>query len=317
MRSELPAGSGARAATGRRRRGDPLDGVLLLDKPPGMTSNAALQAAKRLLDAAKAGHTGTLDPLATGLLPICFGEATKFSGYLLDADKAYTARLRLGVRTSTGDAEGEPLETLPVAIDASRLDAALTRFRGEIDQIPPMHSALKLDGRPLYEYARAGIELERAPRRVMIHDLEWRDLAGDEVTLDVRCSKGTYVRVLAEDVGAALGCGAHLVALRRTAIGPFRVDDAVTLDQLADRAPDARRRDLRPIDALAASLPEARIAASDAAAFRQGQAVPGRARPDESVRVYADGRFLGVAEGCPDGRLQPRRVVVPAAARDS
>lgn len=313
MRSELPPGSGARASTGRRRRGEPVDGVLLLDKPQGMTSNAALQSAKRLLDAAKAGHTGTLDPLATGLLPLCFGEATKFSGYLLDADKAYTARLKLGVRTSTGDAEGETLEVRPVAVDERALEDAVARFRGAIEQVPPMHSALKRDGRPLYEYARAGVEVEREARRVTIHSLAWRDLANDEVTIEVACSKGTYVRVLAEDIGATLGCGAHLTALRRTAIGPFRVADAVTLDVLADLAPEARRGVLRSIDSLIQGLPEVGVALALADAFRQGRPVPGVARPGMPVRVYAEGRFLGVAEALPDGRLQPRRVVVPAS----
>jgi tRNA pseudouridine55 synthase len=311
MRSELPSGSGLRASTGRRRRGQPVDGVLLLDKPQGMTSNAALQSAKRLLDAAKAGHTGTLDPIATGLLPLCFGEATKFSGYLLDADKAYTARLKLGVRTTTGDSEGETMAVRPVAVDVARLNAALERFRGDIDQIPPMHSALKREGRPLYEYARAGVEVERAARRVTIHSLIWRDLAGDELTIDVVCSKGTYVRVLAEDIGEALGCGAHLVALRRTAIGPFRAADAMTLDALAGLATEERRDALRPIDSLIGRLPEVRVAGALAEAFQRGQAVPGGARPGETVRVYADDRLLGVAEGLPDGRLQPRRVVLP------
>jgi tRNA pseudouridine55 synthase len=314
MRSELPPGSGTRASTGRRRRGAPIDGVLLLDKPTGMTSNAALQSAKRLFGAAKAGHTGTLDPLASGLLPLCFGEATKFSAYLLDADKAYTARLKLGVRTSTGDSEGHVLETRPVAVDAARLDAALPAFRGKIDQVPPMHSALKREGRPLYEYARAGVELEREPRRVTIHGLEWRDLAGDEVTVDVRCSKGTYVRVLGEEIGEALGCGAHLVALRRTGIGPFDVACAVTLDAIAEAAPENRQRVLRPIDCLVDRLEAMRLAPTLAEAFVRGQAVPAAARSGGTVRVYADGRFLGVAEALPDGRLQPRRVVVAAAA---
>jgi len=313
MTSELPSGSGARASTGRRRRGEAIDGVLLLDKPQGMTSNAALQSAKRLLDAAKAGHTGTLDPLATGLLPLCFGEATKFSGYLLDADKAYTARLKLGVRTTTGDAEGEALAVRPVAVDAAGLDVALEGFRGEIDQVPPMHSALKRDGRPLYAYARAGVEVERDARRVTIYDLAWRDLANDEVTIDVTCSKGTYVRVLAEDIGTALGCGAHLVALRRTRIGPFRIEDSVDLDALADCEAAERRRLLKPIDTLIGALPAVRLAVGPAAdAFRRGQAVPAGARPGDLVRVYADTVFLGVGEGLPDASVQPRRVVVPA-----
>jgi len=192
----------------------------------------------------------------------------------------------------------------------------VARFRGDIEQIPPMYSALKRDGRPLYEYARAGVEVDRAPRRVVIRSLAWRDFADDEFTIDVRCTKGTYVRALAEDIGAALGCGAHLVALRRTAIGPFRVDDALTLDVFGALPQEDRRAALRPIDALIAGLPEVRIAATHAEAFRQGQVVPGAARTGASVRVYADGGFLGVGEGLPDGRLQPRRVVVPAIEAD-
>ena len=204
-----------------------VDGVLLLDKPRGLSSNHALQKAKRLFNAAKAGHTGTLDPMATGLLPLTFGEATKFSQMLLDADKSYEATVTLGVVTDTGDAEGQVLERQSVTADAQDIAAALNAFRGEIEQIPPMYSALKRDGRPLYEYARAGIELERAPRRVVIHALEMLDggLDGSSFGFRVRCSKGTYVRTLAMDIGRALGCGAHLSALRRTAIGPFGLDE--------------------------------------------------------------------------------------------
>lgn len=301
----------ARAA--RRGRGEPIDGVLLLDKPPGMTSNAALQAAKRLLAAAKAGHTGTLDPLASGLLPLCFGEATKLSGYLLDADKAYTARVALGARTTTGDAEGEVVETRPVAVDAAKLEAALARFRGRIEQVPPMHSALKRDGRPLYDYARAGVDVPREPRAVTIASLEWRDLAPDGVTLDVVCSKGTYIRVLAEDLGAALGCGAHLAALRRTGVGPFDIAGSVTLDALAALPLPARRAALRPADSLVAALPAVELEAGGAAAFRHGQPIPGAARGTGTRRVYCGGRLLGVGEAGGDGVLRPRRVLVDAA----
>ncbi|KAB2921992.1 MAG: tRNA pseudouridine(55) synthase TruB, partial [Dechloromonas sp.] len=196
-----------------------VDGVLLLDKPLGLTSNDALQKARRLFSAAKGGHTGTLDPAATGLLPLCFGEATKFSADLLDADKTYEAVVQLGVTTDSGDAEGQVVATAPVTVGEAEVRQALPRFTGAIEQIPPMHSALKRNGRPLYELARKGIEVERAPRAVTIHGLELLDFAGDRLTLRVRCSKGTYIRVLAADLGQALGCGAHLVGLRRTAVG--------------------------------------------------------------------------------------------------
>src|SRR4029079_13276775 len=208
-----------------RRR---LDGILVLDKPAGISSNAALQHAKRLFEAAKAGHSGTLDPLASGVLPVLFGEATKFSSFLLDADKEYLADVRLGVRTKTGDAEGEVISRSAVTIDDAALEPALARFRGEIDQVPPMHSALKYGGRPLYEMARRGVTVPRAPRRVAIHALELIERSGDLLRIRVACSKGTYVRVLAEDLGAALGPGAHLAALRRTIAGRFTLAQAVT-----------------------------------------------------------------------------------------
>ena len=194
-------------------RGDRVNGVLLLDKPVGVTSNRALQMARRLMNAQKAGHTGTLDPLASGLLPVMLGEATKFSADLLDADKSYRATVQLGVTTTTGDAEGEVMERRPVALEPGAIDEVLARFAGAIEQVPPMHSALKRDGRPLYELARAGVEVERAPRSVRIHGLRLVEQSGDTLVVDVDCSKGTYVRVLAEDIGKALGCGAHLAAL--------------------------------------------------------------------------------------------------------
>jgi len=209
-------------------------GVLLLDKPLGLSSNDALQKAKRLYRAEKAGHTGTLDPLATGLLPLCFGAATKFSQVSLDADKRYGATLKLGIKTTTGDAEGEVVQRRDVNVSLTDLQAACAKFIGEIDQIPPMHSALKRDGKAYYEYARAGIELERTARRVTIHGITIAGGLHDEWQIDVRCSKGTYIRTLAEDIGEALGCGAHLSALRRTGCGPLTLDGALTLDQLAD-----------------------------------------------------------------------------------
>ncbi|MGB8148513.1 MAG: tRNA pseudouridine(55) synthase TruB, partial [Azonexus sp.] len=209
-----------------------VDGVLLLDKPLGLTSNDALQKARRLFSAAKGGHTGTLDPLATGLLPLCFGEATKFSADLLDADKTYEAVLKLGVTTDSGDAEGAVTGTVAVDVAESAILSVLPRFIGNIQQIPPMHSALKRNGRPLYELARQGIEVERAPRAVTIHAIDCLVIAGDMLTLRVACSKGTYIRVLAADIGQALGCGAHLAALRRTAVGDLDLAGAVTLAEL-------------------------------------------------------------------------------------
>lgn len=265
-------------------------GVLLLDKPLGWSSNDALQKAKWLLRAEKAGHTGTLDPLATGLLPLCFGAATKFSQVSLDADKAYRATLRLGQRTTTGDREGEVVEERPVAVDRAALDAAVARFTGTIDQLPPMHSALKKDGKALYEYARAGVEVERAPRRVTLHTIDivsWDDVAeAPTLVIDVRCSKGTYIRTLAEDIGAALGCGAHLAGLRRTASGPLTLDGAVTLADLEAMDEAARLALLRPVDALLADWPALTLDVAESAKFLTG--LRRRVlRPDApALRVY-------------------------------
>jgi tRNA pseudouridine55 synthase len=290
-----------------------IDGVLLLDKPSGISSNAALQGARRLLAARRAGHTGTLDPMATGLLVLCLGEATKFSGALLDADKAYAARVRLGVRTSTGDAEGEVLETREVRVGPAALEAALERFRGAIEQVPPMHSAIKHQGRPLYAYARKGESVERAARQVVIREL-LLDRAGDqELELRVVCSKGTYIRVLAEDLGEALGCGAHLSALRRTGVGPFGLDGAVTLDALA-RLPEAARASLLlPVEALLGSWPRVALAREAENRFRQGQRVPAATREPQVAVFGADGNFLGIGEIDPEGMLKAKRQMsVPA-----
>lgn len=297
-----------------RRR---LDGVLLLDKPLGLSSNHALQAARRLYNAAKAGHTGTLDPLATGLLPLCFGEATKFAGELLDADKRYLATVQLGITTDTADAEGAVLERRPVAVDRAALDAALASFVGEIDQVPPMYSALKRDGKPLYEYARAGIELERASRRVTIHALRLVDPVGDladgRFAFEVSCSKGTYVRTLAADLGEALGCGAHLAALRRTGIGALDVARAWTLAALEERPAEGRDALLLPPDALLADLAAVRLDAGDTLRLRHGQAVRNRAAEGVRLRAYdPDGRFLGVCRQAADDWLQPLRLVCTA-----
>ncbi len=290
-----------------------LHGVLLLDKPLGLSSNDALQKVRRLLNADKAGHTGTLDPLATGLLPLCFGAATKFSQVSLDADKRYTATLHLGVTTRGGDREGEVLERRPVQVDAATLAAVLARFTGLIEQVPPMHSALKHEGRALYEYAREGIEVDRPARRVTIHSLDMLGWHDDLLTLDVRCSKGTYVRTLAEDIGAALGCGAHLHALRRTGSGALSVDDAVTLDALADLTEADRDARLLPPDALLADWPEWRLPAHEAARFLTG--LRRRVAADDCARVRVYGpepqALLGAAH-IAAGELIPDRLLSPA-----
>lgn len=287
-----------------------VDGVLLLDKPTGMTSNAALQKARWLFNAEKAGHTGTLDPLATGLLPLCFGEATKFASELLDADKSYRATLRLGVTTDSADSDGNVLLTRPVEVDADRWRFAMADFRGEIDQVPPMHSALKRDGKPLYEYARQGIELPRAARRITIFRLELVAFSGDQAVIDVDCSKGTYVRTLAADLGEALGCGAHLTALRRTRIAALDVADAITLEELeALPGPDRDAR-LSPVDALLATVPIVRLNTLETERFTHGQGIRWQGAPGTRQRLYAeDGRFLGLAVQSADGWLNPRRLI--------
>jgi tRNA pseudouridine55 synthase len=295
-----------------RRR---VDGVLLLDKPTGMTSNAALQKARWLFNAEKAGHTGTLDPLATGLLPLCFGEATKFAGELLDADKSYRATLRLGVTTDTADSDGNVLARRPVTVDADRWRTAAADFCGEIDQIPPMHSALKRDGKPLYEYARQGIDLEREPRRVTIHRLELVSLAGDEVVIDVDCSKGTYVRTLAADIGEKLGCGAHLTALRRTRIGDLDVLAAIALAELESLPVEARDSRLLPIDTLLANVPLLRLDDRETDRLLHGQGIRWEGAAGARFRLYGTGgRFIGLGEQSADGWLNPRRLVAAVPA---
>lgn len=287
---------------------DRVDGVLLLDKPSGPSSNAVLQRAKRLLGAARAGHTGTLDPLASGLLVIAFGEATKFSGGLLDADKAYRARLALGTRTSTGDAEGTVLCRSDAAVSEGAVRAAIARFRGEIDQVPPMHAAIKHDGRPLYVYARRGENVERSSRRITIRRLDLESFEGGAATLYVECSKGTYIRTLAEDIGEALGCGAHLAALQRLAVGPFTLDRSVSLAELERVAPEKGRDRLLAPQALLGSWPSLRLRPELAAKFSLGQAVPAESGAGRVAVFGEDETFLGAGEvAC--GTLQPRRLV--------
>jgi tRNA pseudouridine55 synthase len=304
----------------RRARGRDVSGVLPLDKPVGVTSNEVLQEVKRLYQARKAGHTGSLDRMATGLLPLCFGEATKFSALLLEADKQYRARCRLGVRTSTGDAAGEVLETRPVpALARAELEAVLARFRGEILQVPPMFSALKHQGQRLYELAYRGIEVERAPRAVTIHALRLLDFRDGEFAVDVTCSKGTYIRTLAEDIGNAVGCGAHVIELRRTAAGPLREEEIVdigTVRAAAAAGPAALEALLLGPDAILRDAPAVVLHESVAYYLRQGQAVlVPRAPTRGRVRIYDDGgRFLGAGEVLDDGRIAPRRMCrqVPA-----
>ncbi|WP_374343868.1 tRNA pseudouridine(55) synthase TruB [Azonexus sp.] len=286
-----------------------VDGVLLLDKPLGLSSNDALQKARRLFSAAKGGHTGTLDPLATGLLPLCFGEATKFSADLLDADKTYEAELQLGVETDSGDVDGQVVATAAVNVGESDISAVLPRFTGPIEQVPPMHSALKRDGRPLYELARQGVVVERAPRAVTIHAIELLSFAGDRVRLRVACSKGTYIRVLAIDIGRALGCGAHLSALRRVAVADLDLARAVTLAELEALAEDERPSRLLPVDALLQSLPSLTVEGEAESRFRHGNPVDLPAGLAGKIRVYAGGRLIGIGEPGPDGRLWPKRLV--------
>ena len=288
-----------------RRR---VDGVLLLDKPVGLSSNAALQRTKRIYRAEKAGHTGTLDPLATGLLPVCFGEATKFAQALLDADKAYAATLRLGTTTSTGDADGEILATRPVEISQHDIDAVLPNFIGRIAQVPPRHAALKHEGRKYYEYARRGIEIPRAARTVEIRELRLRSWRPPDLELFVRCSKGTYIRALADDIGAALECGAHLAALRRVETGGFALADALTLEALEAMSEAERDAALRPADSLVAELPRLDLEGDEAMRFVQGQSLVRPGVTDELLRVYADGSFAGLGTVA-NGTLKPRRLV--------
>ncbi len=302
-----------------KRKRVPVHGVLLLDKPVGMSSTQALARAKWLLAAEKAGHTGTLDPFATGLLPLCFGEATKFSQDLLEADKTYETVVHLGVTTDTGDTEGHVLASKPVDANLAQIESVLAQFRGAIKQVPPMHSALKRDGKPLYEYARAGITLEREARDVVIHALELLAYVAPMLKLRVTCSKGTYIRVLGEDIGAALGCGAHLNALRRTEVGGLTLDRAMTLKAF-EAIPEAERpQALAPVDALLSSFPTIELNEELARRFLHGQRLSlekeGMVPPLESGRVKVvdtGGRLLGTAQLLPFALLAPERLVMLA-----
>lgn len=291
----------------------PLDGVLLFDKPLGLSSNIALQKVRRLFQAEKAGHTGTLDPLATGLLPVCFGEATKFTSELLEADKTYYALIRLGQTTATGDAEGEITSTCAVELDEAEVRLVLCKFTGVIQQIPPMHSAIKHQGKPLYEYIRKGETIIRASRSVVIHELVLERFAGNELEITVRCSKGTYVRTLAEDIGLALGCGAYLKGLRRTAIGRFGLEGAHNFAQMESATMLEREVYILPLDSLLRDLPVLDLDEAQVTRIAQGQRlIIDAAMPDGKVRLYGAGRFIGVAD-LEEQRLTPVRLLSSVA----
>ncbi|MBY6186297.1 tRNA pseudouridine(55) synthase TruB [Marinobacter hydrocarbonoclasticus] len=308
--------------TRRRSRGRPVDGVLLLDKPAGISSNDALQRVKRIYNAAKAGHTGALDPLATGMLPICLGEATKFSQFLLDADKRYTVVAKLGQRTTTSDADGEVVSERPVNVTLDQLNDALEGFRGDTMQVPSMYSALKYQGQPLYKYAREGIEVPREARPITVYELVLNRFDGDEVELDVHCSKGTYIRTIVDDLGEVLGCGAHVTFLRRTQVAGYPYARMVTLEQiqnLLDQAMDQDRKPkelldplLLPMDTAVATLPEVNMNELVASYLLQGQPVQIPGVPEEgSVRLtVGDQRaFIGLGVINEDGLVAPKRLI--------
>jgi len=288
-----------------------VSGVLLLDKPIGYSSNQALQKVKWLYQAAKAGHTGTLDPMATGVLPICLGEATKFAQYLTDADKSYLATIQLGVTTTTADAEGEVIEEKSVDVTSSQFEQACTKFIGEMMQVPPMYSALKVEGKALYEYAREGVEIERKARQVTIHEIALQSFENTIATVLVTCSKGTYIRTLAEDIGNALGCGAHLAGLRRTKTAGYTVENTITIEALEALALSARDDLLMPVDTAIQTLPKVILDADSAYYLRQGQAVWQSGQiPDSELRLYdEDDQFIGLGYLMPDGKVAPKRLV--------
>lgn len=307
----------------RRRKGRPIDGVLLLDKPTGISSNDALQKVKRIYFAEKAGHTGALDPLATGMLPICLGEATKFSQFLLDSDKRYRVIAKLGERTNTSDSDGEVVETREVNVDRDTLLANIEQFRGETDQIPSMFSALKYQGRPLYEYAREGISVPRESRKITVYDIQLLRFEGVEVEMEVHCSKGTYIRTIVDDLGEMLGCGAHVIDLRRTAVAKYPYEQMVTLEQLEALLQQAKEQNIEPKDLLdplllpmdtaVQDLPEVNVIPELADMVLHGQAVQVFGAPTEGqVRITAGDEhlFIGVGQMDDDGKIAPKRLVV-------
>ncbi|UUM31063.1 tRNA pseudouridine(55) synthase TruB [Vibrio japonicus] len=307
----------------RRRKGRPIDGVILLDKPTGISSNDALQKVKRIYFAEKAGHTGALDPLATGMLPICLGEATKFSQFLLDSDKRYRVIAKLGERTNTSDSDGEVVETRPIDVDLAKLEACIDKFRGESDQIPSMFSALKYQGKPLYEYARQGIEVPRESRKITVYEIVLHRFEGDEVEMEVHCSKGTYIRTIVDDLGEMLGCGAHVTMLRRTAVAKYPYEKMVTLEQLNELLEQAHREEkaprelldplLMPMDSAVEDLPEVNLIPDLANMVQHGQPVQVFGAPTEGpvrLTMGEEKLFIGVGEMNDDGKIAPKRLVV-------
>lgn len=307
----------------RRRKGRPIDGVILLDKPTGISSNDALQKVKRIYFAEKAGHTGALDPLATGMLPICLGEATKFSQFLLDSDKRYRVIAKLGERTNTSDSDGEVVETRPVDVSLAKLEACIAQFRGESDQVPSMFSALKYQGKPLYEYARKGIEVPRESRKITVYEIVLHRFSGDEVEMEVHCSKGTYIRTIVDDLGEMLGCGAHVTMLRRIAVANYPYEKMVTLEQLNELLEQAQREEiaprelldplLLPMDTAVEDLPEVNLIPELADMVQHGQAVQVFGAPTEGTVRLTMGEerlFIGVGEMNDDGKIAPKRLVV-------
>jgi tRNA pseudouridine55 synthase len=287
-----------------------IDGVFLLDKPLGFSSNQALKKIQWLFNAKKAGHTGTLDPMASGLLPICLGEATKFSHRLLDANKTYIATIQLGITTSTGDQEGEVILEKEVVFNEAQLEDILKKFIGDITQVPPMYSALKFEGKPLYEYAREGIEIERKSRQIKIYDIKLIKMEESVITIEVLCSKGTYVRTLAEDIGQALGCGAHLKGLERTQTGNFQLSDALSIEALEGMTMASREKELMPIDALLDELLSIQLTETETEAIKKGQSIDFNSKNDKEVRLYsASGQFVGVGQPDLQGRLFPKRLI--------
>ena len=287
-----------------------IDGVFLLNKPLGFSSNQALKKIQWLFNAKKAGHTGTLDPMASGLLPICIGEATKFSHRLLEANKTYIATIQLGVTTTTGDQEGEVVNQKDVVLKPNQLEETLQKFTGDITQIPPMFSALKFEGKPLYEYARQGIEIERKSRQVTIYDITLNKIEESIVILEVSCSKGTYIRTLAEDIGHALGCGAYLKGLERTQTGNFQLSDALTIEAIEAMSMASREETLLPVDALLEGLSSIQLTLTETEAIKKGQAIDFNGKNDNELRLYgASGQFLGVGQPDLQGRLFPKRLI--------
>jgi len=297
----------------RRKKGNDINGILLLDKPLGRSSNSALQKVRYLFNAKKAGHTGSLDPLATGVLPICFGEASKVTAYLLNSDKRYTCTAQLGVTTTTGDKEGEELQIRPIPLlNKMDIENILDNFRGDIEQIPPMFSALKHNGQPLYKLARKGIEIKRKARQVTIHKLMLLDFTEDSITLDIKCSKGTYIRTLAQDIGEALGCGAHLSMLRRTEVSPFDCDKLYTIEEIEKLSEEKKLDDiLLAIDSALPDLPKITLNSEESGLIQNGVKVSREGIPDASlIRLYLEnGDFIGLGSLSSDGRLAPKRLM--------